>query len=683
MLYGAFLFSDHTYADILNVDTSACSRAEGVQLVLTAQDIPGRNGFGLQIPHQQVFAGERARYPGEVIACVVADTEDAARAALGTVSVEYRRLDPLRDPVENMRSDAPLIHPDGNIAEQIGFTRGNPDAAFSEADLVVEGEYHVPPIEHAYLEPESCLAIPEEDGYTVTVYAATQGAFSFREMIAASLDLPVEQVRVVQTMPGGGFGGKEEPTVHIQAALAAVRTGRPVKITLNRSESIRISTKRHGAVIRMSHAVRSDGTLLGVRSRAVCDAGAYLSLTRPVVFRTVVCAAGPYAIPNVRAEGFGVYTTTNPAGAFRGFGSTQVAFAAERQMDKIARKLGIDPLELRRKNGLEAGRRTITGQLLRMDGTGYIATLDAVERALNEQRDVLMEAPLEPGWERAIGIASSYKNVGLGKGLPDTAGADVELTPDGTVLVRVGATDMGQGSDTVFAQIAARALGVPYDRVRVISSDTAQCPDGGMTTASRQTFVTGNAVRLAAEKLAARPPDAPLPARERVVYTAPETIPLAYNEGPGADGNVHFAFCYATHAVVVVVNRETGAVRVEHVIAAADAGTAIHLQNVKGQIEGGVVMGLGYGLSEQYIHEDDRIVTDTFVKLGVPRADVSPTIESNVIEIADRDGPYGAKGLGEVPLNPVAPAIANALASILGREIDSLPITPNAVTGLP
>lgn len=681
MLYGAFLFSEHSHAEILTIDTAACSRADGIKLVLTAVDIPGRNGFGLQIPHQQVFAGERARYLGEVIACAVGETEDAARTALEHVSVKYRPLEPRRDPMENMRPDAPLLHPDGNIAEHVGFTRGDPDNAFAEADLVIEGEYRVPPIEHAYLEPESCLAVPHEEGYAVTVYAATQGAFAFRDMIAASLDLPAEQVRVVQTMPGGGFGGKEEPTVHIQAALAAVRTGRPVKITLNRRESIRISTKRHGAVIRMSHAVRSDGTLLGVRSCAVCDAGAYLSLTKPVVFRTVVCAAGPYVVPNVQAEGFGIYTTTNPAGAFRGFGSTQVAFAAERQMDKIARRLGIDPLELRRKNGLEAGKRTITGQLLRVDGTGYMATLDAVESVLAEERTALLEAPLEPGWERAIGIASSYKNVGLGKGLPDTAGAEVELTPEDTVIVRVGATDMGQGSDTIFAQIAARTMDVDYSRVRVISSDTAQCPDGGMTTASRQTYVTGNAVRLAAEKLAARAADASLPARERVIYTPPATTPLAYEDGPGADGDIHFAFCYTTHAVVTAVHRESGTVRVERVIAAADAGTAIHVQNVKGQIEGGVAMGLGYGLSEEYIHEGDRIITDTLTRLGIPRADTTPTIVSTVIEIADREGPWGAKGLGEVPLNPVAPAIANALSAILDRELDTLPITPDRVTG--
>ena len=691
MLYGAFVFSEYSHAELLEVETSRCAELPEVVAVLKAADLPGRNGFGLQLPHQPVFAHDRVRYLGEVIACVLAESEHAARAARDKVTVRYRPLEPQRDPQAAMGPAAPALHPKGNIAEHVAFARGDPERAFAEADLVVTGEYRVPPVEHAYLEPEACLAVPNENGYAVTVYAATQGPFAYRDMIAASLGLAPEAVRVVQTMPGGGFGGKEEPTVHIQAALAAVQTGRPVKITLTRAESIRISTKRHGAVISMSHAVRSDGTIIGFRSSTVCDAGAYLSLTKPVVFRTVVCAAGPYAIPNVEAEGYGVYTTTNPAGAFRGFGSTQVAFASERQMDKIARRLGIHPLELRRRNGLVAGRRTITGQQIRSDGTGYLETINAVERALQEEHDNLTAAPLEPGWRRAIGYASSYKNVGLGKGLSDSAAAEVELVSEAhaergsgdRLVVRVGATDMGQGSDTVMAQIAARAFGIEYERVTVVSSDTAECPDGGMTTASRQTFITGNAVRLAAERLAERLRNTPssAPRRERVVYTPPATAPLAEHNGPDAERDVHFAFCYTTHAVVLAVHPESGRVRVERVIAAADAGHAIHLQNVQGQIQGGVAMGLGYALSEAYRHEGDRVVTDSLAKLGVPRIDRCPAIRSEVVEVPHADGPYGAKGLGEIPLNPVAPAVANALAEALGVEFDTLPITAQAVTG--
>ncbi len=722
-LHGALVFSEHSHAELLGVDTSACAAAPGVQAVHTAADLPGRNGFGLQVPHQPVFAYDRVRYLGEVVACIVAETAAAARAAREKLAVRYRPLAAQRDPAANMQPGADALHPGGNIAEHVAFTRGDPERAFAEADLVVEGEYRVPPVEHAYLEPESCLAVPEEDGYAVTVYAATQGSFAFREMIAASLNLPPQQVRVIQTMPGGGFGGKEEPTVHIQAALAALQTGRPVKMTLTREESIRISTKRHGAVLHMSHALRADGTIIGFRSRSVCDAGAYLSLTKPVVFRTVVCAAGPYTIPNVSAEGYGVYTTTNPAGAFRGFGSTQVAFASERQMDKIARRLGVDPFALRRKNGLAPGRRTITGQPVQTDSSAYLKTLETVERALAEEREELMCAPLEPGWRREIGVASSYKNVGLGKGLPDSAGAEVELLPEGRLVVRVGATDMGQGSDTIMAQIAARAFGAHYKCVTVISSDTAQCPDGGMTTASRQTFITGNAVRLAAAQLAARlrgtPPNSKtihadtssacersypvlgptelgmLAAgngptaggegngapglRERVTYTPPATTPLTAHDGPDAGGDIHFAFCYTTHAVVLAVHPESGRVRVERVIAAADAGRAVHLQNVHGQIEGGVIMGLGYALSEEFRHEGDRIVTNSLAKLGIPRTDTSPSIRSEVIEVAHAGGPYGAKGLGEIPLNPVAPAVANALAAALGVELDTLPITPERI----
>ena len=693
MLHAVLVFSDHSHAELLEIDSTACRAEQGVAAVLTAADLPGRNGFGLQLPHQPVFVSDRARYLGDVIACVVADSAEGARGAAAKLTVRYRVLPPRRDPLANMEPDAPLLHAEGNIAEHVGFTRGDPDAAFAKADLVVEGEYSVPAVEHAYLEPEACLAVPNEGGFAVTVYAATQGAPAYREMIAASLALDPQEVRVVQTMPGGAFGGKEEPTVHIQAALAALLTGRPVKIALTREESIRISTKRHAAVIRMSHAVQSDGTIIGFRSHTVCDAGAYLSLTKPVVFRTAVCAAGPYAIPNVAVESYGVYTTTNPAGAFRGFGSTQVAFASERQMDKIARRLKMDPIALRRLNGLKAGSRTITGQLVRAEGTGYLDTLDVVERAFAEEEQTLMTAPLEPGWQRAVGVASSYKNVGLGKGLPDSATAEVELLPDGDLLVRVGATDMGQGSDTIMAQIAARAFGTSYERVRVLSSDTAECPDGGMTTASRQTFVTGNAVRLAAEKLAARleaegdrregrgaGEGGPTRLCERVTYTPPATGPLAAADGPDAAAEIHFAFCYTSSLVVLAVHPESGSARVERVIAAADAGTALHRQNVHGQIEGGVAMGLGYALSEVFRHEEDRITTDSFAKLGVLRADGVPPIRSEVVEVAHADGPYGAKGLGEVPLNPIAPAVANALASVLKIELDVLPISADRVT---
>jgi aldehyde oxidoreductase len=525
-LYGALAFGDVDHARLTAVETSAAEGAPGVVRVLTATDIPGRNGFGLFVPHQPVLAADEIRWRGEPVAVVIARSPEEARRAARLVSVVSDPLPVLHDPTEALAPGAPSLHDGGNVAETVRFRRGDPEDAFASADLVIEGVYETQPVEHAYLEPESCLAVPEGDDGSgrpgrITVYTANQGSGAFRSMIAASLAIPEERVRVVYTPAGGGFGGKEEPTVQIHAALAALLLGAPIRITLDRSESLRVSTKRHAARIEIAHAVRSDGTLLAVRTRTVCDAGAYLSLTKPVVFRTAVMAGGPYVVPNADVESRGVYTNTNPSGAFRGFGSTQISFAVEVQMNRIAAALGIDPVELRRRNALATGLLAATGHRLG-GGVGYRETLEAVGEAIDRERRAV-EAERRSSGERnrdsgqdhpqnqdapapliGIGIASAYKNVGIGKGLPDEASAAVELAPDGTCTVYVGATDMGQGSDTTMAQIAAEVLEHPFDRVRVVSSDTDRCPDAGMTTASRQTFISGNAVAGAARELRAQ-----------------------------------------------------------------------------------------------------------------------------------------------------------------------------------
>lgn len=715
-LYGVFAFSEEAHARLLSVDTSGAEALPGVVRVLTARDLPGRNGYGLMVPHQPVFAEGEIRYRGEVVAAVFAESEAVAREAAELISGEYEPLEPMMDPEANMDPGAPLLHPEGNVAEHYEFTKGDPEALFAEADIVIEGEYDTQSVEHAYLEPEACLVLPAGSGEAVlTVYTPSQGSFRFREMIAASLDLPEESVRVIYTPCGGGFGGKEEPPIQIPCALAAHLTGRPVKMRLNREESIRISTKRHAGTVRMRHAARLDGTILAVHSETICDAGAYMSLTQPVVFRATVMACGPYEIPNVRAEAWGVYTTKNPSGAFRGFGSTQVAFAVEVQMDRIARAAGIDPMELRKRHALAPGRVNAFGHRA-TKGIGYPQTLEAVEgelcriapeieslREVEEERArTLGKKPRKIG----VGLASSFKNVGLGKGLPDEAGATAEIDRNGAVTIYVGATDMGQGSDTIFAQIAAAQLGLPYETVSVVSSDTSLCPDGGMTTASRQTFVTGNAVAAAAMALRERLEegailqtgvlDLPLLGaaveeaggriREERRYDAPKTYPLQHfaDHRAGVEEaafGVHFGYCFATQAVILAVDPETEAIEVLRVVAAQDAGKAIHRQNVLGQIEGGVMMGLGYGLQEEYAVDDKGKGAATFRELGVMRIKDMPEVTSFIIEEPHPDGPFEAKGLGEVPLNPTAPAIANAVADALGYHPTSLPIDLSGRSG--
>ena len=687
-LHGAFVLAGVDHARVKNIDATAAEAITGVVRVLTAKDVPGRNGFGLQLQHQPVLVADEVRFRGDPVAFVVAESAEVARTAARQVSVEFDELTILRTPEEALADGAPALHEDGNTAETVRFRKGDVAKAFADADLVIEGEYRTPSVDHAYLEPEACLAIPSESPEPrVTVYTTNQGSGAFQQMIAASLSIEPAEVRVVYTPAGGGFGGKEEPTVQIQAALAAMLTGRPVKVALDRRESLLMSTKRHSATIRMRHAVKNDGTILGVESDVIADAGAYLSLTRPVIFRTVVMAGGPYEIPNVRLESHGIYTNTNPSGAFRGFGSTQIAFASELQLDRIARRLDIDPFEIRRRNGLEPGKVTVMGHRL-SDGIGYKETLAKVESALAAQLEQITPSP---GKKLGVGVASAYKNVGIGKGLPDEASAAVELHEDRTFTVYVGATDIGQGSDTVMAQIAADTLGVSYDRVNVISSDTAVCPDAGMTTASRQTYISGNAVRQTSELLLQKiktaggidgflagttPPERRIESRYRPPETAHLPEVLEEVDASGPDGlPVHFAYCFTTMAAIIEINPDGSDLKVRRLITAQDVGRALHVQNVFGQVEGAAVMGYGFATKERFENGRNGKATLTLNSLGVPRATDAPELESYIVEVPTADGPFGAKGIGEIPLNPAAPAISAAINDAIGRYVDSIPVS--------
>jgi CO/xanthine dehydrogenase Mo-binding subunit/aerobic-type carbon monoxide dehydrogenase small subunit (CoxS/CutS family) len=677
-LHGVLLFSAHAHARIVSLDISAAEASPGVALVLRGADVPGRNAFGLFVPQQPVIAVDEVKYLGDVVAAVFAETRAQAAAARDLIRVGYEVLPVLDDPEANAAPGAALIHTDSadNVVHRVSVRKGDVDAARGRAHAVVEGVYRTSAVEHAYLEPESCLVRPDADG--LTVWTGNQGSLAYRSMIAASLALPESRVRVILVACGGGFGGKEEPTVQIPAALAALKTGRPVKMVLTRAESIRMSTKRHPMTVRMRHRADAAGKLLSVESSVVADAGAYVSQTMPVVFRSAVTAPGPYVVPHVKADSLGVATHRNPSGAFRGFGSTQAAFAAEIQMDKLARALNLDPAELRRRNGLSAGDEMATGQIAPR-GTGYRVTLESAAAALTALR--ARYGPLERAPELAVGfgLASAYKNVGIGVGLADGAGAVLELDAQGRLTVFTGAADIGQGSDTLAAQIASQELGIAYESIDVVACDTARSPDGGMTTASRQTYVTGNAVLLAARKLKARlaASERP-PLRVEETYLPPSTQPHETESKPSARG-IHYSYCFASAAVAVEVNRLTGKVRVLRVHLAQDVGKALHVQNLVGQIEGAALMGVGLALSEQYVSDATRVVTDSLVKLGVPFVDEAPEVDAVIVEVGDPDGPYGAKGMGEVGLNPVAPAISNAIFDAVGVRMHEVPITPSKV----
>jgi len=737
MLHAAVLRSEHPHAEILELEVSGAAARPGVEAVLTARDVPGRNAFGLLVADQPVFAVGKVRCVGDALAAVVAASEAEAREALAHIRVRYALLPVVDSPEEALRPGAPRVHErpaervgsEGEAAEASGpgeattpnlvarkrSGRGDVARGLAEAEEVLEDEYFTPFIEHAYLEPECGIGVPEPDG-RVTVYVGSQGPWEDRRQVAAALGLAEERVRVAHLPLGGGFGGKEDITVQIIVALAALKTGRPVRLAYDRRESIRASVKRHAESLRYITGVKKDGTLTAVRARILADSGAYASVGEVVIQRAVSFGAGPYVVPHADIEALAVYTNNLPAGAMRGFGNPQVTFAAEVQLNRLAARLGLDPFEIRLRNILEEGRPTVTGERLR-SSVGARACLEAVRAAL---RRAPPPAP-RAGWKAGTGLACSYKNVGLGTGLDDYGGASGEVLPGGILRVRVGSADMGQGSDTTMAQIACQVLGWPYSRVVVESGDTDRDPASLITTASRQTFVTGNAVLAMARELQARlqawlggrfavpavgielrgdvfveaasgrslaalPELAELAAadgvrlRAEARYSAPRTWP-DLREPAGGDGGrrLHAAYCFGAQAVSLEVEPSSGRVNVLRVIAASDVGRAVNPAAVEGQMEGGVVMGLGYALSEEFRLEQGRIVTDTLARLGLWRAAQVPPIECLIVENPHEEGPFGAKGMSELPVSMAAPAVVSALHDALGIWITRIPATPERI----
>jgi xanthine dehydrogenase molybdenum-binding subunit len=537
----------------------------------------------------------------------------------------------------------------------------------------------------------------------------SQIPYADRYQIARALGLEERQVRVVGTLIGGGFGGKEDIAGQIHAALLAHKTGRAVKLLYSRKESMLVHPKRHATQIRVRLGAKRDGTLVAAQTELYGDTGAYASLGEKVMTRATTHSTGPYVIPHVKADCYAMYTNNPPSGAFRGFGVTQSAFAIESAMDLLAEKLDLDPLQVRQINALRVGSVTNTGQLLE-ESVGLIECLDRVGERLKEWVDgnPFRSRSVEgiQHARRSWGIAMAYKNTGLGGGAPDKTTAEVEVYEDGGVEVRTSSAEIGQGLVTVLQMIAAEEMGAPLDRVRVLLSDTDLTPDGGPTTASRQTYMAGNAVRKAAEvvrqamstTLAEKhdvPPEKisyveglaqvdgqsiPLgdiaalmksegrEAKARYEYRAPETHPL------GTEGSMHFAFSFAVQAAEVEVNLETGEVRVLKVIAANDVGRAINPLGLLGQVEGGVMMGLGNALTEEFIVEEGRVITDRLARYRMPSIVHTPVIESIVVEHPTQDGPYGAKGVGELSSIPTTPAITNAIYNACGVRVKQLPV---------
>lgn len=707
MLYGKILWAAYPHAEIRGVDTCAAERVDGVALVLTARDVPGLNQAGIITRDQPAIAGEKVRYIGDSLAAVFAISPEAAAEAVQRIRVDYRELPGVFTPEQAAQPEAPRIHPKGNLLHHARIQRGDIEAAWSRCAVVVEEAYFTPFIEHAFLEPEAGVAFPSgQEG--VTLQLGTQCAFDDRTQLSEILALPEEQIRVVQLPMGGAFGGREDMILQQYLALGALRTGKPVKMVLSREESLRVHVKRHPASMRLKTGADAAGRLLAHQARITVDTGAYASLGVDVLENMVVFAAGPYYVPHVDLEGWSWYTNNVPAGAMRGFGVNQVAFALEQQIDALARKLKIDPFEFRLTNALEPGLLTVADHVLE---PGVVSIKETILEARRVFHGISIPKPAA-GKKIGVGVACAVKNIGYGHGIPESAGAVIDLDSSGCARLRVSQHDYGQGVRPGLLNLVMSELGLPPERVEFVGPDTAQTPPTGPTTASRQTFLTGNAVveacralreelfAHAADSLAVDPSRLTLQA-DRVVdphsgrsirladlgdhfrverrYTPPRSAPLLEGQAslvgkPGFESRpTHWCYAYSAQVAVVEVDPMSGEVRVLTVISANDVGKAINVQGIEGQIHGGVMMGLGYALSEHFLVKNGVNLTDSLHKCRLPEADQVPEIIPVIVEVPHPHGPQGAKGFAEAPSLATAPAILNAIYDAIVVRITSLP----------
>jgi selenium-dependent xanthine dehydrogenase len=666
MLHAAIRFSEHPRAKVLRIDATGAQSHPGVLAVATWKDVPGERRQGLITKDWRLFVaeGEVTSYVGDVLAAVAAETREAAREAAAYIEVEYEVLDPITDPFEAMREDAPKLQENGNVLSVSKVKRGDVDAALASAAHVATETFRTQFVEHAFLEPESCLAVPTDDG-GLHFFSQGQGVWDDRRQVASFLAMPEEEVRVTQVSNGGAFGAKEDLNVQPQACLLARMTGRPVLLTLSRKESIRFHAKRHPMAMEYTVGCDDEGHLLAVRARIVGDTGAYASVGDKVLERAAGHACSAYRVPNVDVESRAVYTNNPPAGAMRGFGANQANFAMEGMMDILAEKVGIDGWEIRWRNALEVGERFCTGQILG-PGVGIKKTLLAV-------RDAYRSA-------KYAGIACGVKNSGVGNGLKEYGKAILRPEADGTVTLFHSWTEMGQGVHTALQQIACEELGVTADRMNVLV-DTVREIDTGQCTASRSTVLGGRAIIEAASKLKASLDGGRLEDLAGQEFYGEFVVDWTYKPGTGPDGAAtHYAYGWATQVVIL---DDDG--RIGKVVAAHDVGKVINPTLLEGQIEGAVHMGLGHALSEDFVLEGGVPKTETLKSLNIIPPAGMPPVECIFVEEHQPEGPYGAKGVGEIALVPTASAVAAALHAYDGVRRTQLPMkdSPAARAAVP
>lgn len=701
--------SKKAHARLVSVKVDRALQIPGVVGVLTAGDVPGKNLFGLINKDQPLLAKDKVRFMGEAIALVVAEDEKAAQKALDAVEVVYEDLPTLFDPEAALREGAPLIHDKGNLLFRRLVRKGNAAEALSKCAVVVKRTYSTPHLEHSYLEPDAGAGYVDQDG-TLVICASTQNPHYDHKEVCDILGLKDEAVRIIQAATGGGFGSKLDLTVQGFIGLALHHFRRPVRLTFTREEVCLATPKRHPMKMQMETGATKEGKLMALRARLICDTGAYASYGLAVATRSALHATGPYEVEHVDVESLCVYTNHPVAGAMRGFGVPQIAVAHEAQMDLIARDLGMDPLEIRKLNALRPGSKTATGQELK-DSVGILKTLAAVEPFYRTTRESWQGTGKPGATKRGIGIGSMWYGIG-NTGVQNPSSARVEMSPEGQVTLFTGAADIGQGSSTVLAQIAAEVLGMDPSEIRLVVADTRWTSNAGATSASRQTYISGNAVKEASLKLAdvllteavdaLKTPKAHLVLEDGFVvdsthadrkvplakvanrahkrgrplawqgYFDPETTPLDLETGQGVP---YATYAFASHLALIEVDCRTGEVRVSKIVAAHDVGRAVNPMNVEGQIHGGTAMGIGFALMEEFIPGKTSSMGD----YHIPTSLDMPEITSILIEDEEPSGPFGAKGVGEPALIPTAPAVLNALADALGERIYRLPAHPERV----
>lgn len=707
MVYGKTLRSAKPHAYI-NVDVSQAEKVEGVLKVFTYKDVPKVNKYGVIFKDHEVFASKKVKKIGEPIAFVVGESMSACEEGLEKIIVEYDELEAVFDPAEALKEDAPQVHDNSNEISQYKLRTGNIEEGIKNSDVIVEDVYSTHMVEHAFLQPEAGVSYVDDDG-TLVLVVATQYPHYDREEIAINLGLPEDKVRIINTNIGGAFGAREDITLQIHLALAAYTLRRPVKCIYDREESFFAHSKRHPMVMKYRTGASKDGYLQFSEVEIIGDSGANASWAPNVLRKAGVHAVGPYVIPNVKVDTTAVYTNNPFTGAMRGFGATQVPVGHEQQMDSIAEKLGIDPIEFRKKNIFRKGSKTATGQIM-LESVTVDRCIESLEDYVEKYKKLRTQST-NPLKKRGVGIGVAYYGTGYGNGFPDVSKATVRLLDRGRIGIFVGATEVGQGSKTIMRQIGAEALNIETSRIEFICEDTKYMPDSGTSAASRQTYNTGNAIKKACENFLEELKKVAqeelglnttigLVLEDDKIYLnffpeksiTLEELSKKYVEKIEADGVFiaqttqmdpktgqgapYWPYTYCAMAVLIEVDIKTGRVEILESAFAQDVGRAVNPTLVEGQIEGGYAMGLGFTLFEDLKLKDGYMNSHKFSKYLLPTSMDMVDIDTIIIEDPETTAPYGAKGIGEPVTLPVAPAILNAVYDATGVRVKNLPVTP-------